>query len=188
MQLVRNMKRLICRQWVRTGHLASGITLVGLMVVFTLGWFEPPAYAAIRQLEEAPGQMVYQSRQTLQDQHGKSWQAIAFKRVKSDSQVPLYLRLVAFPGMADIDRSRPLMLTNSLGQSWAALDASQPIFTDADRPEPNVGQYNLQPIILDLDPAVPLRLELPVLHQDDVLIPVPSTLLSEWRSLANQGD
>lgn len=188
MQLVRNMKRLICRQWVRTGHLASGITLVGLMVILTLGWFEPPAYAAIRQLEEAPGQMVYQSRQTLQDQHGKSWQAIAFKRVKPDSQVPLYLRLVAFPGMADIDRSRPLMLTNSLGQSWAALDASQPIFTDADRPEPNVGQYNLQPIILDLDPAVPLRLELPVLHQDDVLIPVPSTLLSEWRSLANQGD
>ena len=188
MPLVRNAKGLIQEQWIRLGHLASGIMIAGLMIILALGLAHPPAYAAIRQLEEAPGQMVYQSRQTLQDQHGKSWQAIAFKRVKPDSQVPLYLRLVAFPGMADIDRSRPLMLTNSLGQSWAALDASQPIFTDADRPEPNVGQYDLQPIILDLDPAVPLRLELPVLHQDDLLIPVPSTLLSEWRSLATQGN
>lgn len=33
----------------------------------------PEAVAAIRQLEEAPGQMVYQSRQTLKDQHRNSW-------------------------------------------------------------------------------------------------------------------
>ncbi|TVQ22560.1 MAG: DUF3122 domain-containing protein [Leptolyngbya sp. DLM2.Bin15] len=157
-------------------------------MILTLGWFYPPAYAAIRPLEEAPGQMVYQSRQTLHDQHGKSWQAIAFKRVNPDRQTTLYLRLVGFPGVADLDRSRPLTLTNSLGQSWMAADVSQPIFTDADRPEPNVGQYDLQPIILDLDPAVPLRLELPVLQQADVLIPMPSTLVAEWRLLATQSD
>lgn len=188
MQLVSNIKALIWQQWIRLGALFSGVIMVGLMMILALGLAYPPAYAAIRQLEEAPGQMVYQSRQTLQDQYGNSWQAIAFKRVKPDGQVPLYLRLVAFPGVADVDRSRPLTLTNSLGQSWMAADASQPIFTDADRPKPNVGQYDLQPIILDLDPAVPLRLELPVLQQDDVLIPVPSTLLSEWRSLTNQTD
>ena len=35
--------------------------------------------AAISQLEEAPGQIVDQTRQTLKDRHGNSWQAIAFK-------------------------------------------------------------------------------------------------------------
>ncbi len=31
-----------------------------------------PVQAALRQLEEAPGQIVYQSRQTLKDQQGNS--------------------------------------------------------------------------------------------------------------------
>ncbi|ASC73388.1 hypothetical protein XM38_043530 [Halomicronema hongdechloris C2206] len=35
-----------------------------------------PALAAIRQLEEAPAQVVYQSRQTVQDQQGDRWQVI----------------------------------------------------------------------------------------------------------------
>ena len=39
-------------------------------------WSPLPAFATISQLEEYPGQMLYQSRQTLQDQTGKSWQAI----------------------------------------------------------------------------------------------------------------
>ncbi len=46
---------------------------LALTVVLGLGLFTTlDAVAAIRQLEEAPGQMVYQSRQTLKDQHGNN--------------------------------------------------------------------------------------------------------------------
>ena len=95
--------------------------------------------AAIRQLEEAPGQMVYQSRQTLKDQHGNNWQAIAFKRIRADGETNFYLRLVDFPGVAKIDRSQPLTLTNSLGRTLTATEASSDIFTESATPEPNIG-------------------------------------------------
>jgi hypothetical protein len=59
--------------------------LLGMLAwVVTLNVAIAPAQAAMRQLEEAPGQMVYQSRQTLKDQQGNSWQAIAFKRIRPD--------------------------------------------------------------------------------------------------------
>ncbi|MGF1496058.1 MAG: DUF3122 domain-containing protein [Elainellaceae cyanobacterium] len=144
-----------------------------------------PAQAAIRQLEEAPGQTVYQSRQTVQDQHGDRWQAIAFKRIRPDGSTRFYLRLVGFPGTAAIDRSRPLTLTTSLGQSLTALDASGQIFTNAAAPEPNVGQYDLQPIVSQLPTAIPLRLTLPVLNEGDRLLPVSPALIQEWKAVAS---
>ncbi|MCY7390768.1 MAG: DUF3122 domain-containing protein, partial [Leptolyngbyaceae cyanobacterium CAN_BIN12] len=103
----------------------------------------PDAVAAIRQLEEAPGQTVYQSRQTLKDQHGNSWQAIAFKRVSPNDKTSFELRLVGFPDVVEIDRSKPLLLTNSMGEVLTADDNSSLIFTDLSAPEANVGEYDL---------------------------------------------
>ena len=143
-----------------------------------------PAAAAIRRLEETPGQIVYQSRQTVRDQNGNSWQTIAFKRVRSDGDASLYLRLVGFPGTAEIDRSRPLTLTNSLGQSLTAPDASSQIFTDATSPEPNVGQYDLQPALSQLQSEIPLRLTLPTTDTASVILPISPTLIEEWQTLA----
>ncbi|OKH27164.1 DUF3122 domain-containing protein [Chroogloeocystis siderophila] len=145
-----------------------------------------PVHAAIRQLEEAPGQMVYQSRQTLKDQWGNIWQAIAFKRVRPEGTATIYLRLVAFPGVVEVDHTRPLKLINSLGKTWTANDVSQQIFTDSAHPEPNVAQYDLQPILMQLNPAVPLRLEVPSLSQSSITLNVSPALLEEWRSLTMQ--
>ena len=88
-------------------HIIFWSLLLGTLgLVIFLGWgiINPPvALAAIRQLEEAPGQMVYQSRQNLKDQHGNTWQAIAFKRINADHKISIYLRLVGFPNVAEID-------------------------------------------------------------------------------------
>lgn len=154
------------------------LCLVGVETISAL-----PASAAIRQLEEAPGQVVYQSRQTLKDQHGNSWQTIAFKRIRPGKDSVLFLRLVAFPGISSIDRSQPLALINSLGQILTASDASAKIFTDETSPEPNVGQYNLAPIISELQPTLPLKLSLPTTQSDPVEILVPSSLVEEWKTL-----
>ena len=65
--------------------------LLGLVVwIMTINLAIAPVQAAIRQIEEVPGQMVYQSRQTLNDQQGSSWQVIAFKRNRPDQTATLY--------------------------------------------------------------------------------------------------
>lgn len=153
---------------------------LGLIWVFSLPAL--PALATVRQLEEAPGQVVYQSRQRLSDQQGTLWQVIAFRRVRPDGSTTLNLRLVGFPGKAEIDRSQPLTLTSALGQVWTAAEASQDLFSDA-APSPHIGQYDLQPLIDQLRPEVPMRLSLPT-AAGPILLPLPAALVQEWRAIA----
>lgn len=165
------------------------LLLTMMLSVLLIGWgtiAPSSAFATIRQLEEAPGQIVYQSRQTLRDQTGKSWQAIAFKRVRPDGSYHFYLRLVGFWGTAAIDRSQPLTLTNSMGQVLTATDASSQIFTDSSSPEPNVGQYDLQPLLSQLRAELPWRLSLPTLSNKPLILQVPPSVAQEWQSVANQ--
>ncbi len=171
--------------------LFSGLLLVGaivLGVLFGLGILNPPsAVAAIRQLEEAPGQIVYQSRQTLKDQQGDTWQAIAFKRIHPEGQMSLELRLVGFPGRVAISHGQPLTLTNSLGKTLSAQDTSGSIFSQGATPEANVGQYDLQPLLLQLQPELPLQLTLPTTKGDAIDLGIPPALVQEWQALASSG-
>jgi hypothetical protein len=168
----------------------SWLLLFGAIVLgifFTLGVLNPDrAVAAIRQLEEAPGQMVYQSRQTLPDQYGNNWQAIAFKRVRPDGQTSFNLRLVGFSGGVAIDRSQPLTLTNSLGKTLTALDASSDIFTEQTYPEPNVGQYDLLPLLSELAAEIPWKLSLPTTGSEAISLSVPTALVQEWLTTASR--
>ncbi|MGB3518665.1 MAG: DUF3122 domain-containing protein [Elainellaceae cyanobacterium] len=165
----------------------SSVLIAGMLVwTMTLNGAIAPAQAALRQLEEAPGQIVYQSRQTLQDQQGNSWQAIAFKRLRPNDTDIIYLRLVGFPGTADIDHSQPLVLTDSMGKTLTAADISQEMFTDKTQLKPDVSQYDLQPILMQLESAIPLRLTLPTLDQSEITLNVSPEMLEEWRSLTEQ--
>lgn len=164
--------------------LLLGAILLGL--AWGLGfWKVPSAAAAIRQLEEAPGQIVYQSREALKDQQGNTWQAIAFKRVLPSGKSSFELRLVGFPGVVTIDRSQPLSLTNSLGKILTAADSSSDIFLGSAQPESNVGQYDLQPLLPQLPAEIPLELTLPTLGSEAVSLSVPTTLVQEWQTVAN---
>lgn len=157
---------------------------IALILTFGLGVLNSPsAAAAIRQLEEAPGQTVYQSRATLKDQHSNGWQAIAFKRVRPEGQTSIELRLVGFPGVAEIDRSKPLTLRNSLGKTLTAPDASENIFGEGQLPEPNVGQYDLLQLLPELQAEVPLQLTLPMVSSEDITFSVSPMLLQEWKIL-----
>lgn len=165
----------------------SWLLLIGAIAVFALiglGVLDAPsASAAIRQLEEAPNQMVYQSRQPLKDQHGNTWQTIAFKRVRPDGNSSFELRLVGFPDMVAIDHSQPLTLTSSLGKTLTAADTSSNIFKEGS--QPNVGQYDLQPLLSVLQAEIPLKLALPTTKGDAISLSVPSSLVQEWQTVAN---
>lgn len=163
--------------------IGSAILLGMLVGTMALNVAIAPAQAALRQLEEAPGQIVYQSRQTLKDQQGSSWQAIAFKRTRPGDTDVIYLRLVGFPGTADIDHSQPLTLTNSLGKTLTATDISQEMFADKTQVELNAAEYNLQPILTQLELGIPLQLSLVTLDQSKVDLNVSPEVVEEWQSL-----
>ena len=141
------------------------------------------AVAAISQLEEAPGQIVYQARQTLKDRYGNSWQAIAFKRVPPNGKATFELRLVGFPGVTVIDRRKPLLLTDSMGKTLIAHDTSSTIFTDLAAPEPNVGQYNLQPLLAQLQAEIPLELTIAAIDSEAINLSVPPSFVEEWQTI-----
>jgi hypothetical protein len=162
--------------------------LVGMLMI---NLAVSPAQAVIRQLEEAPGQTVYQSeiyesRQTLKDQQGGSWQAIAFERTLPDHVDSIYLRLVAFPGTVNIDHSQPLTITNSMSETLIALDVSEDMFTDETQMATDAGEYNLQPILMKLESAIPLRLIVPTLDRQEIVLKVSPDVVEEWRSLTVQ--
>ncbi|SRR5579883_594332 len=160
---------------------------IALGALLGLGLLNPPGAAAvIRQMEEAPGQVVYQSHQTLQDQHGTSWQAIAFKRLRPTGETSFNLRLVGFPGAVAIDHVQPLMVTTSLGSRLTIADNSSAIFTQTTQPEANVGQYDLQPFLAELHAEIPLQLAVPMLNDDPVRLTVSPALVQEWQTIANQ--
>ncbi len=139
----------------------------------------------IRELKESSGQMVYQARQTLKDQHGNNWQAIAFKRIRNDGKTSIFLRLVGFPKVAEIDRSQPLTLTDSLGKILTATDSSNDIFTDTFEPQPNIGQYNLQPLLSQLQAEIPLKLSLPIIGEETISLSVPPSFVEEWQMVGS---
>jgi hypothetical protein len=159
---------------------------IALGVLLALGMLDPPsATAAIRQLEEVPNQIVYQSRQSLKDQHGNTWQTVAFKRIRPDGNSSFELRLVGFPDLVAIDHSQPLTLTNSLGKTLTAADTSSGIFTDKSQSQPHVGQYDLQPLLSQLLAEIPLQLALPTVSGEAIRLSVPSSLVQEWQIVAN---
>ncbi|WP_017296691.1 DUF3122 domain-containing protein [Nodosilinea nodulosa] len=175
----------------RIRQIFSWMLLLGAIILgifLGLEMLHPPsAAAAVRQLEEAPGQRVYQSRQTLKDQHGNAWQAVAFKRIFPDGESSFELRLVGFPGAVAIARSQPLTLTSSLGKTLSAADVSGQIFTDSTRPEAHVGQYDLQPLLPQLQTGIPLKAALPTVGGEAVTLSISPALIEEWQTVYSHG-
>jgi hypothetical protein len=139
-----------------------------------------PACATVTQIEEYPGQMLYQSRQNLQDQTGNSWQAIAFKRIHPEGSAVVSLRLVGFPGGVNLDHTQPLTLTTSRGQTLTAQDISNEISQDTPTLG-NVGEYDLKLVLSQLQAEIPVKLILSTIDGDDIILSVPSAAIREWQ-------
>ncbi|MDJ0621301.1 MAG: DUF3122 domain-containing protein [Calothrix sp. MO_192.B10] len=160
--------------------------LAWLLLVVGLGIFlAPPAAAVITEHEYVPGTIIYQSRQSLRDVDGQPWQAIAFKGVSDGGSSNFSLRLVGFPGTVTLDRSQPLTLKSARGKLLTASDTSQEIFTDSTA-EPHIGQYNLQPILSQLQPEQFWVVQIPTVDNSQIEIKVPSWMIQEWQIVAGK--
>lgn len=95
------------------------------------------------------------------------------------------MRLVGFPGVAEIDPAQPIFLTSSLGKSFTAVYDSGKILIDPAAPQTNIGQYNIEPLLPQLETTIPLKLTLPTIQGEAVSLSIPPTLIEEWKSLAS---
>jgi hypothetical protein len=136
----------------------------------------PPAYALLRRIDEKPGQIVYQARNSLRDSRGGSWQVVLFKRLKNGERQSLHLRLVGFPEKNIFLHPESLTLTTSEGKVKQAPD----VFTQKS-PAANVGEYALEDILTEVVAAKYLKLSLPL--QEPVSLTVPLSVLLEWQTL-----
>lgn len=158
--------------------LVLSLWIIGL-VLFDLGL--DPAWAIVRSIEEQPGTMLYQSRDSLQDDQGKTWQVVLFKRV-SDHQPPtLNLRLVGFPEKTVFEHSAPLILHSPQGETALAEDV---LVTE--NPGPNVGQYNMQLSLEKLSDSSFWELELPLTTPQPTTLKIPYFLIQEWRMVSTR--
>lgn len=148
------------------------IVFIGLDRVTT-----QPALASIRQMQEAPGQILIQSRHTLKDDRGNAWQVVLFKRTKADGSSTIHLRLVDFPGLANFAHPRSLTITTDAGESFQAED----VFAER-APAANVGEFDLQNILSQL-PVTKLNLSLTMTGDRSRQLSIPPEVVLEWQSV-----
>ncbi|MGB7413342.1 MAG: DUF3122 domain-containing protein [Thermosynechococcaceae cyanobacterium] len=164
--------------WLR---LLRGLTL--LLVVGILWGISAPAIAEVYIHPDVDGQILYQTRQTLPAPRGYTWQAVAFKFSRAGGSGPLQLRLVGFPGTVELDHEQPLTLLTSLGQSLTVENVSDQM-SKTNPTEPHVGQWNLQPVLLNLGDS--MFLDLSVKTSDDAVVRLaiaPETI-EQWQTVA----
>jgi hypothetical protein len=153
------------------------IVLLLVDLVFFLGLITP-ATAAIRQIEEAPGQILSQSRQTLEDKAGNAWQVVFFKQTKTKQPSTINLRLVGFPGAIAFIHPKDLAINIRPGMTLMAAD----VFAEKS-PAPNVGQYDFNKIAAQWQSNSFWELELPVTGEEKLELRIPYFVIQEWQSI-----
>lgn len=153
--------------------------LVGAFVLcfYLIVNFAQPAIASTHTYPEGAAQVMYRSQQSLRDTRDRAWQAVLYKRVKSDRVDSLHLRLVGFPGVTEVSRSEPLRIAAGTGQAWTARDVLLPSSFPG-----NVGEYDFLEVMAQLTDA-PLRLSLPLKGAPPAEIIVPPFVAREWRQV-----
>ncbi|MEM9117670.1 MAG: DUF3122 domain-containing protein [Cyanobacteria bacterium P01_F01_bin.56] len=148
------------------------------LIILTLWWgWMPAAQASVHVYRERPGQVTVRSRLSLRDFSDRAWQVIAFKRTQKTTLQGYYLRLVGFPGAVVIDQQRPATFIAPTGQRWQLQWAVDP---QAKTLPSNVGQFDLAPLLTDIDQPLPLEVQLPLVGADPAEMAIAPFIVEEW--------
>ncbi|MBC1217638.1 DUF3122 domain-containing protein [Trichormus variabilis ARAD] len=160
------------------------LLLLGIMTLYIflgLGSLPSPtllANAAVNPSEAASKEILYRSLTKLDDQSGHVWQVVLFKQVYPGQAETVNLRLVGFPGSAELLHPHPLKITTATGKVLTAAD----VFLD-EAPAPTIGQYDFKDILPQLS-IEPLVLSIP-LPSDTINISVPQRVVQDWQKVMN---
>ena len=157
------------------------ILLFNLIAIFTISSLTIcfPATALLRQHHETPNVLRYHAQDSLKDREGNTWQVLLFPD-RTNSNTVYYLRLVGFPGINSFIHPQPLEILTNGGKSLTAMDAYK-----ESAPAPNVGQYDLTPILSQLPSKGNLKLAVP-LKQRDLSLKIPGEVLTQWQLLTQE--
>ena len=121
---------------------------------------------------------IKRSLESLKDLDYQTWQIIVYPSVQDSKN--LILRIVGYPGSLRIDHPTNLIV-NSGRKTWNLKDITKTNKLKVETLNDSFTEFDLSPLISELDKSRPLRLRLPDLIND---LPIPPYLVSEWRSLA----
>ena len=130
-----------------------------------------------------PGVAVVRSLESLRDLDHQSWQVVAYRQGDAAAKASLRLRLVGYPGKVRLQHPTSLQVRSGRRQ-WLLADVtlSQPELVADGRAA--AAEFDLTPLLVDLDQARPLRLSLPGVFLE---LPVPPYVVAEWLRLPNWG-
>ncbi|MGK7932922.1 MAG: DUF3122 domain-containing protein [Microcystaceae cyanobacterium] len=148
-----------------------------LLILTLFCGFSAPATALLRTQHESPTQILYQSRHSLRDSQGETWQVVLFKRTKNNQIISIELRLVGFPDLVIFRHPQPLVIV------MADRILSAPDQFAKTSPAPNVGQYDFQPIWPQLLRSQTLELDLPLDTSNPKTLKIPYPVMLEWQDI-----
>ena len=122
--------------------------------------------------------VIKRSLESLRDIDYQTWQIIVYP--SSNVSNNLILRIVGYPGSLRIDHPTNLIV-NSGRKHWDLKDITKIKKAQFETLNDSAAEFDLSPLIADLDKNRPLRFILPGLIND---LPIPPYLVSEWRTLA----
>ncbi|HYW20692.1 MAG TPA: DUF3122 domain-containing protein [Nodularia sp. (in: cyanobacteria)] len=151
-------------------------------MVLTFGtWGMESAQALLRQHHDSPGVLRYHSQVSIKDEKGYAWQVLLFKQNYNSAVKDLRLRVVGFPGVAEIYHPQPLEIETGSGKLLSASDAYA-----LAAPAPNVGEYQLTHIFPQLPTSDALKLYLPTQSGKPLVLNIPKNVVTEWQWLVTE--
>lgn len=153
------------------------------MAIAIIGWviYTPPATALLRQHHESPNVLRYHAQDSLKDRDDNTWQVLLFPDYTQGEKVVYYLRLVGFPGVNAFKHPQSLEILTSEGKILTVKD----VFSQS-APAPNVGQYDLTPVVTQLSANQSLELSVPLADRRELALNISQSVLSEWKLLTKQ--
>jgi hypothetical protein len=163
--------------------LVRGLVSLVVIILLTLGQFlptPPPAWALIHSHpDETTATGVVRSLESLRDLDYQSWQVVAYREGPPRLNAPITLRIVSFPGRVRLDHPTPLLVSSGR-RLWELADTTLSSPKLAGDGRAAAAEFDLTPLLADLENNRPLRLELPGVLTE---LPVPPYVVKEWRSL-----
>ena len=153
------------------------LVIVCLFCYCCLFTFSDKTYADARVTVYDRQNEIKRSIESLRDLDYQTWQIIVYPTSKKSKE--LTLRIVGYPGSLRIDHPTDLVVNSGI-RTWNLKDTTKKRKTNVEILNDSAAEFDISPLISELDKNRPLKLRLPGLINE---LSIPPYLVSEWRSL-----
>ncbi len=148
-----------------------------MIVLLFISIVPEKVYAKLDSSQLENGTTITRSLESLRDLDYQTWQVVVYKQ--SDDSLKTVLRVVGYPGRLRIDHPQNLNVQSGR-KNWKLEDITLGNLKLANDPREAAAEFDLEPLLLDLNNNRPLRLSLSGVFNE---LPIPPYIVSEWRSV-----